>query len=215
MIRNCGLEQNLFFNNMSKTKLLKILILLGSSCYSGILPSIVFGQQDTPNKIRRTDVLLNPSLPGLVSCFEVPKDERDVRTKIWIRLTNNYVWTLQFPAHTRGAANITQSLSNGREVEVLKKDSVFYPGYGLESKSGNRIISPISVHVGTVSFLPSSGSALFSVSEDKSDNRRLYLDFNYEWELNTVYQASPTHRFYIGLDDSYRTQNRCIEQPKS
>ena len=181
----------------------------------GIMPNTIVAQQKAAKLLTKSDVILDSSHPSIFSCFEGVASNSDQSSSIRIKIINNSIWTLQFPAHTGGSSHVVQKLSNGREVAMLAKDSIFYPGYGVMSDSGRRVITPISIHVGTVSFLPSNSSAVFLVPIRKSKKGRLYLDFNYEWELNTVYQATPTHRLYIDLDEKLREQNLCTNKSMS
>lgn len=159
-------------------------------------------QNENAKSLTKSDVVLDISRPSIFSCFENAD-----KHSVWIRITNNSVWTLQFPATSDGTPKVLRKLSNGRVVAMLSNGATFYPGYGQESNSV-QVIRPISIHVGTSSFLPSNSSAIFSIP-GKVKEGRLYLDFNYEWELNTVYQATPTHRLYVDLTKKHREDLLC------
>lgn len=194
---------------MKKRHLMYLLLLSGLIFNLGIMSKAIIAQSKSAKSLTKSDVILDPSRPSIFSCFENLTSNPDQSSSIWIRITNNSIWTLQFPAHNGGTSHDVQKLSNGREVAMLAKGAIFYPGYGVVSDSGRRVIKLISIHVGTSSFLPSNSSAIFSISRRELKNGRLYLDFNYEWELNTVYQATPTHRLYIDLNENRREQNLC------
>jgi hypothetical protein len=195
-------------------RLTHLLLLFGLILNLGIMPEAIVAQREGAKSLTRSDVILDSSRPSIFSCFDEVTPNLDRSSSIWVRITNNSIWTLQFPAHERGSSHTVQKLSDGREVAMLLKGAIFHPGYGLISDSGRQVITQISIHLGTVSFLPSNSYAIFSVQRRKSKKGRLYLDFNYEWELNTVYQATPTHRLYIELNEKRREQNLCANVDK-
>ena len=55
-------------------------------------------------------------------------------------------------------------------------------------------------------------AVLYSLFRKETRKSHLYLDFHYEWELNTVYQATPTHRLYIDLSEKSQEQNLCANK---
>jgi|ERR1035437_28477 hypothetical protein len=170
-----------------------------------IVPKGSFGQQAVISTLRRDDVLIDHSRPSIFACIEIGGSGNGNRLDASVRVTNNSIWVLQFPAENGGLSHITRKLSDGREVAVLKDGTTFLPNYGIESASGLKVIKFLSLHLGTLSYLPPNSSAIFKVREQKK-NVRIYLDFNYEWELNTVIQATPTHRLYIPLNGERRQQ---------
>lgn len=169
------------------------------------LPIFVYGQQVTENPLRKSDVLNDPSKPGIVTCVENPLSGKGIK----IRITNNYVWTLQFPVENGGTHDGTRKLSNNREVAILADNTIFFPYFSVESKNGQSLRG-YAGHVGTRDFLIPNRTVTFSLSEKQLNGNRVYLDFNYEWELDTIYLASPRHRVYIEVDARSLESNKCL-----
>jgi hypothetical protein len=157
-----------------------------------IIAGPVHGQTVEPRLLTKRDVLLDKTRQLIFACNAEPTSKFEYS----FRLTNNSIWTLQFPAFQGGTAHVARKLATGREVGMLANESIFFPGYGLIENG--RIERTINIHSGTSSFLPPGFSATFSIPRKVvSPSARLYLDFNFEWELDTVYLSNPIHRFYI------------------
>lgn len=151
------------------------------------------------------NILKDSSKPGIITCVDKSSRGND----IMIRITNNYVWTVQFPVENGGIHDGTRVLSNHREVAILADNAAFHPFFWIESKNGKSRPGH-SGHVGVSDFLIPSRSVTFSFSQKQLNGNRVYLDFNYERELDTIYLASPRHQVYIGVDARSLESNRCL-----
>ena len=179
-------------DGMTKTIILAFIVFIFGLA---AMPEDIVAQQKDAKSLIRSDVVLNSSQPSIFSCFEDAANFND-SSSIWIRVVNNSIWTLQFPANARGSSHAVQKLSNGRDVAMLAKGSIFYPDYGLVSDSRLRVITPISIYLGTNSFLPSNSSAVFSVpkrNKKKSFVSGFPLRMGVKYGLSSYTDTSPLY----------------------
>jgi len=183
-------------------------IFLGWMSLTLILASTAYGQGNDLRSLKKSAALLDSSKPGLLVCLERSSDESGIR----VRLTNNYVWTLQFPADNSGRHDGTRTLSNGQTYAILADNAAFDPYFWFESARNSRSHQGWRGHLATFEFLAPKRSATFLIPKLLSKAFRIYLQFNYEWELPTIYLAEPSHRLYIYLDSRSMENNRCSER---
>ncbi len=169
------------------------------------LPTMIYGQGITQSPLRKSDVLVDPSKPGIITCVEAPLHRKGYK----IRITNNYLWTLQIPVESGGIYDGTRKLSNNREIATLADNTTFFPFFWTESKSG-KIRPGNTGHIGTSDFLIPNRTVTFSLSDKQLKGDRVFLDFNYEWELDTIYLASPRHRVYVEIDSRSLESHKCL-----
>jgi hypothetical protein len=171
-------------------------------------PQLALSQVSTRTPLTRKQVVIRSDKPSVYLCVDGgPRqgkagEDGDV---LWLRIVNNTIWTIRFKA-TRGGTEVRPlKLSNGTIVSGLTKKSAVDPHYQVEdARSGHRREGPSLGDVGTVNFLPSDISALFSVPDRYLKEGALFVEYKYEWEfIGTVAEESnsPVHRIYLRVGD--------------
>lgn len=162
---------------------------------TGILcASMIFGQDVpiVPSKLGDTNNLVRVKT-DITVCFEKYGKESV------IRIDNKSPWILRMPVNEGGRNDSTlRQLPNGKEVAVLANGSEFSPIYGTESANGGRLKMHIVGDVGYYSFIAPSRVAKISLS-NLTPTGVLFIPFNYEWEFDRTFQASPQHRVLLQL----------------
>ncbi len=157
-----------------------------------------------PSSLTRKQVVVDEKKTSVYLCVNRSQTARSEGV-LWFRVINNTIWTLRFRSSS-GETNIKPlNLSNGKLVAGLTNESVFVPRYQIEDAQTNaRRMGPGWGDTGTISFLPASTSARFSVPKSYLKDSALFLEYKYEWEFTgTVADESyaPVHRVYLVIAD--------------
>ncbi|HKO60051.1 MAG TPA: hypothetical protein VJV03_02735 [Pyrinomonadaceae bacterium] len=157
-----------------------------------------FSQNKKAKNLTRDDIVIKRHQPTIYLCFE-KRPQND--SLIWLRITNNTIWTIRFRAEKSGTEQSPLKLSNGKIVAGLTKKSVAFPRYDFES-SGKNNPRALWSGFGTASWLPSTALTVFSVPASQFNLGRLYLEYKYEWEFTGAIadeSHAPVHRVYLDI----------------
>lgn len=162
-----------------------------------------------PAGLTRNDVVLRPDKPTIYMCVDrelTRAKARESAGDLWLRIYNNTVWLIRFNAERMGTSAKVFRLSNGRNVPALTNESVAFPQFEFEPKAG-KSGTPQSLwgDTSTSNWLPSDTHAAFKVPAKYFKDEKLYLEFNYEWELTSSHGTesyAPTHRVFFALADA-------------
>jgi hypothetical protein len=160
----------------------------------------VFPQSKKARKLTRRDVVIQHDRPSIYLCAEKSSQNDNA---VWVRVANNTIWTIRFPADKQATQQRLLKLSNGKLIGGLTNQSVAFPRYEFESGAREaRKGDPLWSDFGTASWLPSNTSALFSVPVSQFDWGTLYLEYKYEWEFTGAIadeSHAPVHRVYFDI----------------
>jgi hypothetical protein len=198
------------------SKLLSIIIfLLGAS-------TVGFSQAAPPCDASK-DVRIDKTNPGVYLTFErlgkavnpldtrlmEPSDTAKSKQKgsdVWLRLHNNTCWTIQILTFSM---YLPKRKLDEKPIDWIKRAGYLENGaeisldYDVEEKDGQRHFSPFDSF--SVSRIPPGVSVIFSVArEDLSNERSIFIDFNYSWEVDergSTRTNEPQHRVRYGSHD--------------
>jgi hypothetical protein len=179
---------------MSKLLLLMI-VLLGAS-------TVAFAQSASPCDSSK-DVRIDKTNPGVYLTFERlgqavnPLDTRLMEpsntskskqkgSDVWLRLHNNTCWTIQiltFSMYLPKRKSNETNIDWIKRAGALENDAEISLNYYVQEKDGRRLFSPFNSF--SVSRIPPGVSVIFSVAREALSNERsIFVDFNYSWEVD-------------------------------
>jgi hypothetical protein len=172
------------------------------------LPQFALSQVSSRTPLTRNKVVIRSDKASVYLCVDNGPGQTKAAKDgdvLWLRIVDNTIWTIRFKAIGGGSEARPLRLSNGAIVAGLTNKSVVVPFYEVDdAMTGQRREAPIWGDVGTLKFLPSDTSALFSVPVRHLKEGSLFVEFNYEWEfIGSVGNESnsPVHRVYLGIAD--------------
>lgn len=198
MIRTILRERlrNLWSNDLAMLR--KILALLFLS--SVLTPA--FSQ----NSARLKSGIVNKENPAIYI-----KVECQYKDSVRLRLYNNTLWAITIPTfslYVNPKKVITIKLGNGDTAIALPNDRDISSIYYFVEKDGSQdnIDVPRLNYSDSFnpSWIPSNDSIFFTVSKERlREGLRLYVPFNYEWEVNkqgVIHNEAEHKVFFRGID---------------
>jgi hypothetical protein len=187
--------------NIINCAVLRLLVLFAALSFGGSVVS----QTKRAVDLTRDDVVIEPNKPTIYLCVVRKKEEEGSANLLWLRVHNNTVWTIRFPAEKMGTLQKPLKLSNGKIIAGLTNRSTAFPRYDFEPKRiGDEIGGPAWGDVGTANWLPANTYSLFAVPTKYFKIGTLSLAYKYEWEFTGSIgdeSHAPVHRIYLDLPD--------------
>jgi hypothetical protein len=173
--------------------------------------------QSTPSCDANNDPRIDKNQPGVFLTFERlgkavnPLDTRLMEpsktsnskqkgSDVWLRLHNNSCWPIQLltfsmylPKERKPNEKLIDYIRRGATLDNNAEISL---DYDVQEKDGRRLFSPFDSF--SISRIPPGVSVIFSVArEHLSNDRRIFVDFNYIWEVDehgATRNNEPDHR---------------------